>query len=107
MYSLDNIYMIWNTTVLYIMPTKQELEDELNERLNLDLEWSKMNKGDLMTIRDGLEDEDFVKKFVAQYANTVTGKKVQDQIEGWEPGKGLRIINQLQKQEANPADFFM
>ena len=89
------------------MPTKQELEDELNERLNLDMEWSEMKKGDLLTIRDGLEDEDFVKKFVGQYANQVAGDKVQGSIENWKPGDGLAILAQMQSDDANPMDLFM
>ena len=91
----------------YTMPTKQELEDELNERLNLDMEWSEMKKGDLLTIRDGLEDEDFVKKFVAQYANTVAGDKVQGGIENWQPGDAIALLSQIQSEETNPVDMFM
>lgn len=89
------------------MPTKQELEDELNERLNLDIEWSQMKKGDIITIRDGLDDEEFVKKFIAQYANTVTGDKVQDGIENWEPGQAMTMIQMLQSDDMNPIDMFM
>ena len=91
----------------HTMPTKQELEDELNERLNLDMEWSEMKKGDLLTIRDGLEDEDFVKKFVAQYANVVAGDKVQGGIENWQPGDAIALLSQIQSEETNPVDMFM
>jgi len=89
------------------MATKQELEDELNERLNLDIEWSQMKKGDLITIRDGLDDEEFIKKFIAQYANTVTGHKVQDGIENWEPGQAMTMIQMLQSDDMNPIDMFL
>jgi len=89
------------------MPTKQELEDELNDKLDLDLEWSEMKKGDLLTISDGLEDEDFVKKFVAVYANMYAGDKIEDQIKDWEPGSGLELLAAMQRDEMNPADLFM
>ena len=89
------------------MATKSEIEDELNERLKLDIEWSQMKKDDLKTIQEGLDDEEFIKKFVAQYANTVAGDKVQGTVEGWQPGEGLKIIAQMQEGKANPMDFFM
>ena len=107
-YSKDNIYN--NTTVSYNrsnMPTKQELEDELNERLKLDMSWSEMPKEDLLEIREGLTDEDFIKKFVAQYANDVAGDTVQDQIENWKPGQVLALLSQAQNDELNPIDIFM
>ena len=62
------------------------MEEEINERLGLDMEWSQMKKNDLEQLLNGLDDEDFVKKFVGQYANTVAGDKVQDQVEDWKPG---------------------
>jgi len=103
---MDKVYIPTNVSSRYVMATKSEIEDELNERLNLDIEWSQMKKDDLKTIEEGLDDEEFVKKFVAQYANTVAGEKVQDQVEGWQPGEGLKLLAQLQNGNANPVDMF-
>jgi hypothetical protein len=89
------------------MPTKTEMEEEINERLGLDMEWSQMKKNDLEQLLNGLDDEDFVKKFVGQYANTVAGDKVQDQVEDWKPGQGIKLLAQMQEGKANPMDFFM
>lgn len=89
------------------MPTKQELEDEINDRLGLDFEWSQMKKDDLIEFRDGLQQEEFIKKFVGQYMNDVAGDKVQDQVEGWQPGEGIKMIAAMQDGEASPMDFFM
>jgi hypothetical protein len=89
------------------MPTKTEMEEEINERLGLDMEWSQMKKNDLEELLNGLDDEDFVKKFVGQYANTVAGDKVQDQVEDWKPGQGIKLLAQMQEGKANPMDFFM
>ena len=83
------------------------MEDEINERLGLDMEWSQMKKNDLEQLLNGLDDEDFVKKFVGQYANTVAGDKVQDQVEDWKPGQGIKLLAQMQEGKANPMDFFM
>jgi len=87
------------------MPTKSELEKQMNERLGTDIEWSKMKKDDLSSLREGLEDEDFVKKVVAQYANDKAGDTVEGQIDGWEPGQLLSLVGQLQAGEKNPADI--
>jgi len=89
------------------MPTKDELEEELNGRLNTDFEWSQMKKQDLMDIRDGLDNEEFIKKFVAQYANTVAGDMAQDQVQEWRPGQFVKLAAQMQEGKANPVDFFM
>lgn len=89
------------------MPTKDELEDEINERLGLDMEWSQMKKDDLVEFRRGLEEEEFIKKFVGQYMNRVAGDKVQEQVEGWQPGEGLKMLAAMQNDEATPMDFFM
>ena len=83
------------------------MEEEINERLGLDMEWSQMKKNDLERLLNGLDDEDFVKKFVGQYANTVAGDKVQDQVEDWKPGQGIKLLAQMQEGKANPMDFFM
>lgn len=89
------------------MPTKQEIEDELNERLDLDMEWSQMKKDDLEKFKEGLDDQEFVKKFVAQYMNTKAGDTVQEQVEGWEPGQALALVAQITQGEGNPIDMLM
>jgi len=87
------------------MPTKSELEEQMNDRLGTDIEWSQMRKIDLSKLRDGLEDEQFVKKVVAQYANGMAGDTVEDQIDGWQPGQALSMLGKLQSGESNPADI--
>jgi hypothetical protein len=88
------------------MPTKQELEDELNSKLDLDLEWSGMPKDDLTKLNDGLDDQDFVKKFVAYYANERAGDTVEGQIKNWEPGQAVKMIAAMQEGQKNPMDMF-
>jgi len=89
------------------MATKSEIEEDLNERLNMDIEWSELKKDDLKIIEQGLDDEEFIKKFIGQYMNRVAGDKVQDQVEEWKPGEGLKLLAQMQEGKANPVDFFM
>ena len=89
------------------MATKEEIEKEVNDRLNTDIEWSRMKKEDLKTIQEGLDDEEFLKKFIAQYASMVTGDKVEEQVQNWKPGQALRILTQMQNDEASAIDMFM
>jgi len=88
------------------MPTKQELEDELNSKLDLNMEWSGMPKDDLIKLNDGLDDQDFVKKFVACYANERAGDTVEGQIKNWEPGQAVKMIAAMQEGKKNPMDMF-
>lgn len=87
------------------MPTKSELETQVNERLDTDMDWSEMKKDDLVKFREGLEDERFVKRVVAQFANDKAGNTVEEQIDGWEPGSLLSLVGQAQNGEMNPADL--
>lgn len=89
------------------MATKSDIEEDINDRLGLDIEWSQLKKDDLEAIQDGLDDEEFIKKFIGQYMNRVAGDKVQDQVEEWKPGEGLKLLAQMQEGKANPVDFFM
>lgn len=86
------------------MPTKSELEDQMNDRLGTDIEWSQLKKDDLSQLRGGLEDEQFVKKVVAQYANDMAGDTVEEQIDGWQPGQILGLLGKAQSGDMNPAD---
>lgn len=89
------------------MATKQEIEDELNEQLGLDIEWSELKKDDLEKIQEGVHDEEFIKRFVAVYANDVAGNMAQDQVQSWQPGQFVTLAAQMQEGKANPMDFFM
>lgn len=89
------------------MATKKEIEKEINERLSLDFEWRKMPKDDLKEFKDGLDDEEFVKKFVAQLANQKTGDKVEQQIMGWQPGMFLQMAGQLQDGNISVGDLLV
>lgn len=73
------------------MPNKSELEKEVNDRLDMDIEWSQLKKEDLETFRDKLSDEGFIKSTVAQYANQATGNEVETKIKNWSPGQFAAI----------------
>lgn len=77
------------------MPTKEDLQKDINERLELDIEWKKLKKDDLKQIHNGLDEEDFVKRFVAQLANEKSGGLVQEQVMNWEPGMLIGMATEM------------
>jgi len=87
------------------MPNKDELEEQVNDRLDTDIEWSRLKKDDLVEFREGLQQDKFVKKVVAQYANDKTGDAVEGQIEDWEPGALLGLLAQASSGEASIGDI--
>lgn len=89
------------------MATKQELSDQINERLKTDIDWSEMKKDDLEKFRDGLQDEQFIKKVVGQYANDVGGDKIQERVEGWQPGMFIQMFAKMQEGDMNMGDAMM
>lgn len=89
------------------MPTKAELEEEINEKLGTDYEWERMKKNDLSDLNSKLDNEEFMKRVVGQYANNKVGAEVEDQIEGWKPGQLVGLIASVSDQESTAADLFL
>lgn len=69
------------------MPTKAQLEDQLNEMLDLDAEWSKMKKDDLEHLLELVESGALIEP-MAKYHIKEHGKKAWDEkVDEWYPGK--------------------
>lgn len=68
------------------MPTKEQLSQEINEKLQTDLDWSKMTKDDLMAldmlIESGALIESNAKHIASEQGQEVLDKKIKE----WEPG---------------------
>lgn len=68
------------------MPTKEQMSEEINEKLQVDLDWSKMAKEDLKTldmlIESGALIESNAKHIASEQGQEVLDKKIKD----WEPG---------------------
>lgn len=73
------------------MATKADLQEEVNEKLDTDIEWSNLTKNDLQDFHEMLDDEGFIKTVIAQYANKATGNKVEGGIKDWRPGQFFAI----------------
>lgn len=69
------------------MPTKEQLEEDVNEALDTDMEWSQMKKEDLehlhMLVEEGLLLEPLAKHVAADKSSEF----VEDQIKDWTPGQ--------------------
>ena len=69
------------------MATKTELEEELNETLETDIEWSQLKKEDLEEFKDLTQEKEFMQTIVANQASELAGGTVEDQVKNWEPGQ--------------------
>ena len=69
------------------MATKTELEEDLNEILETDIEWSQLKKEDMKEFKELTQETEFMQTIVANHASEVTGSTVEDQVKNWEPGQ--------------------
>jgi len=74
------------------MTTKEELEEQVNEKLETDIGWSELQKEDLEKFSGLLEDEEFIKMVVANYAGDKTGGFTKSAVTNWSPGKGIAVL---------------
>jgi hypothetical protein len=74
------------------MPTKQQLEDELNEMLDTSFEWSRMTKDELELLVE-LVDEGALMEPMAKHIASEKGKeKVEETVEDWTPGQFISKV---------------
>lgn len=69
------------------MATKTELEEDLNEILETNIEWSQLKKEDMKEFKELTQETEFMQTIVANHASEVTGSTVEDQVKNWEPGQ--------------------
>ena len=74
------------------MVNKSEMEDDINEKLETDIEWSELKKDDLEEFSELIEDEEFVKLMVANYAGDTTGELTKSAVNNWAPGAGIAVL---------------
>jgi hypothetical protein len=75
------------------MVTKEQLEEEINDKLDTDFEWSKMKKEELKLLNE-LIDEGILLEPMAKHIAADKGKDVvEEQIKNWRPGK---LLGELQ-----------
>jgi len=71
------------------MATKSELEDEINETLDTNMEWSKMKKEDLDLLLDLIEGGHLIEPMVKLQVKKHGKDALENQVDGWVPGKFL------------------
>lgn len=69
------------------MASKQEIEEEINEKLDTDLEWSRMTKDDLVDLVEMIDDMTLLEKLLKLSAKDVSKKQMDKLVESWYPGK--------------------
>lgn len=75
------------------MATKGELSEELNQKLNTDVEWEKLTKDDLENFKGMVESGELAEALLKHYAKNEGKEKMESVIDDWEPGKiAMRLI---------------
>lgn len=74
------------------MATKQEISEELNNRLDTDLDWDEMKKDDLEEILFMMETDEFIQKILKWKAKDMGAKSLEDKIDEWYPFKYARAV---------------
>jgi len=91
-YLVNNLYIHVCATIEYVMPTKQELEDDLNSKLDLDMEWSQMKKDDLELLKELVEEGHLVEPMVKKVVSEKGKDHLEDKVESWDPGDILMKV---------------
>lgn len=74
------------------MPTKSEISDELNDRLNTDIEWEQLKKDDLEQIQYMIESGKMVERILKTIASDKGKKAVEAGVENWKPGMLIKRL---------------
>lgn len=69
------------------MVTKKDLEKELNEKLDTDLEWSRMKRDDLDLLVELVDGGHLIEPMVKLQAKKHGKEALDEQIDEWRPGK--------------------
>ena len=69
------------------MATKAELEDEVNEKLGTDMNWSKMTKDDLELFNELIDSGVLIEKLAKHMAKEMGTEKYEQVVDDWHLGK--------------------
>lgn len=69
------------------MPTKEQLSEDLNEMLDVDISWEKMDKEDLQLMIELVDDGALLESMAKYQAQKYGKEKVENIVDDWYPGK--------------------
>lgn len=72
------------------MPTKEEIEEELNERLDTEIEWSELKSKDLNKIEEMIDNGELIDKLLRHMVSKYGREEVDRRIKDWKPGDLIR-----------------
>lgn len=74
------------------MPTKEEMEEELNEKLDTDIEWSELRKGDIMELLQMIDNGELMNKLMKYMVSRYGRDELDRRIKGWQPGDLIKKV---------------
>lgn len=69
------------------MPEKAQIEEELNEVMDAELEWSKMRKEDLELLLELAKEGALIEPLIKYQVKEHGKDKLDEKVEEWYPGK--------------------
>jgi hypothetical protein len=69
------------------VPTKKQLSEELNEMLDMNMEWDRLLQEDLEHLHQLVESGALAEPVAKQYAKKHSKQKLEEEIDSWYPGK--------------------
>lgn len=71
------------------MTTKTAISEEINNSLDIDIDWSKLQKDDLEKFKELLDGGEMMEKTAKHYIKRNGKEAFERQVDDWYPGKFL------------------
>lgn len=69
------------------MATKEEMSEEINNKLKTQIDWSELRKEDLEQLEGLIDNHELLQKLLKYAAADMGQKQLENLIEDWYPGK--------------------
>lgn len=69
------------------MRTKDEIADDINDKLGTEIDWSQLRKDDLKHFEEMIESGVLIEALGKSFVKEKSSEKVEETIEDWEPGQ--------------------
>lgn len=72
------------------MPTKEEIEEELNEKLDAEIEWSRLTRDDIVELKEMVDDGSLMDKLMRHMVSKYGRDELDRRVRNWQPGDLIR-----------------
>lgn len=69
------------------MATKEDLAEELNQKLDTNMEWERMKKDDLELFLEIVDEGLLLERLTKEYVKSKGAEKYEKKVDNWTPGE--------------------